>query len=60
MRFTVETWDSDYGAPTDPDLDDASENVDVSVEMRAEDWRPILPETPVKRRKLPYQDPFGF
>jgi hypothetical protein len=45
MRFTVETWDSDYGAPTDPDLDDASENVDVSVEMRAEDWRPILPET---------------
>jgi len=22
--------------------------------------RPILPETPVKRRKLPYQDPFGF
>jgi hypothetical protein len=22
--------------------------------------RPILPETPVRRRKLPYQDPFGF
>ena len=22
--------------------------------------RPILPETPVRRRKLPYSDPFGF
>lgn len=45
MRFTVEAWDSDYGAPTDPELADASENVDVGVEMRPEDWRPLLPET---------------
>lgn len=45
MRFTVETWDSDYGAPTDAEMRDASENVDVTVEMRAEDWRPLLPET---------------
>ena len=22
--------------------------------------RPILPETPVRRRPLPYPDPFGF
>ncbi len=44
MRFTVEAWDSDYGAPTDPELTDASENVDVSIEVRAEDWRPILPD----------------
>lgn len=44
MKFTVEAWDSDYGAPTDPELDDASENVDVSVEVRIEDWRPLLPE----------------
>lgn len=43
MRFTVEAWDSDYGAPTDPELTDASENVDVGIEVRAEDWRPILP-----------------
>ena len=44
MRFTVEAWDSDYGAPTEAELDDASQNVDVSVEVRAEDWRPLLPE----------------
>jgi len=45
MRFTVETWDSDYGAPTDAELDDASQNVDVGVEVRPEDWRPLLPES---------------
>ena len=45
MKFTVETWDSDYGAPTDAELDDASQNVDVTVEVRPEDWRPLLPET---------------
>jgi hypothetical protein len=44
VKFTVEAWDSDYGAPTDPELDDASQNVDVSVEFRPEDWRPLLPE----------------
>lgn len=44
MRFTVEAWDSDYGAPTAPELEDASENVDPSVEVRPEDWRPLLPE----------------
>ena len=45
MKFTVETWDSDYGAPTDAELEDASQNVDVTVELRPEDWRPLLPET---------------
>lgn len=45
MRFTVEAWDSDYGAPTDAELEDASQNVDVTVELRPEDWRPLLPET---------------
>lgn len=45
MRFTVETWDSDYGAPTDADLDDASPSVDATVELRHEEWRPLLPET---------------
>ena len=44
MKFTVEAWDSDYGAPTDAELTDASENVDVSIEIRPEDWRPLLPE----------------
>lgn len=45
MRFTVEAWDSDYGAPTDPEMDDASENVDVSIEVKLDDWRPLLPES---------------
>ncbi|MGH8944697.1 MAG: hypothetical protein ACRDVL_00935 [Acidimicrobiia bacterium] len=45
MRFTVETWDSDYGAPTDPELTDATQNVDPSVEMRPEEWRHLLPDT---------------
>jgi hypothetical protein len=45
MRFTVEAWDSDYGAPTDPEMDDASENVDVSIEVKSDDWRPLLPES---------------
>lgn len=44
MRFTVEAWDSDYGAPTDAELEDASQHVDVSVELRPEEWRPLLPE----------------
>lgn len=45
MNFTVEAWDSDYGAPTEAELDDASQNVDVSVETRPEDWKPLLPDT---------------
>ena len=45
MKFTVEAWDSDYGAPTEPEMEDASENVDPSVELSSEDWRPLLPET---------------
>jgi len=45
VRFTVEAWDSDYGAPTEAELEDASHNVDVTVETRIEDWRPLLPES---------------
>jgi hypothetical protein len=45
MRFTVEAWDSDYGAPTDAEMEDASERVDATVELRHEEWRPLLPDT---------------
>lgn len=45
MRFTVEAWDSEYGAPTEPELADATESVDVTVEVRDPgDWRPLAPE----------------
>jgi hypothetical protein len=43
MRFTVETWDSDYGAPSSPELEDGSENVDVSVEIAPDKWEPMFP-----------------
>lgn len=45
MRFTVEAWDPDYGAPSDPDLIDSTEHVDPSVELPAESWRPLFPDT---------------
>ena len=45
MRFTVEAWDPDYGASSQPDLVDSTENVDPSVEIAAEQWRPLLPES---------------
>ena len=44
MKYTVEAWDSDYGAPTDPELDDASQSVDATVELPIDEWRPLLPE----------------
>jgi len=45
VRFTVEAWDPDYGASSQPDLVDSTENVDPSVEIAAEQWRPLLPES---------------
>ncbi len=45
MRFTVEAWDPDYGAPSEPDLVDSTEHVDPSVEIAPEHWRPLFPES---------------
>jgi len=45
VRFTVEAWDPDYGASSRPDLEDSTEQVDPSVEIAAEQWRPLLPES---------------
>lgn len=44
MRYTVESWDPDYGAPSTAELEDASENVDVNVEVASGDWTPVLPD----------------
>jgi len=44
MRFTVEAWDPAYGAPSEADLVDSTENVDPSVELAPGQWRPLLPE----------------
>lgn len=45
MKFSVETWDADYGAPADADMDDASQNVDAGIEFKAEQWEPIRPNS---------------
>ena len=44
MRYTVESWDPEYGAPSSAELEDASENVDVNVEVASGDWAPVLPD----------------
>lgn len=44
MRFTVEAWDPEYGAPSEANLIDSSQDVDPGVEVRPEHWRPLLPE----------------
>ncbi|MEX1093535.1 MAG: DNA double-strand break repair nuclease NurA [Acidimicrobiia bacterium] len=44
MRYTVESWDPDYGAPSNAELEDASGNVDVNVEVASAAWTPVLPD----------------
>jgi hypothetical protein len=44
MRFAVETWAPDYGAPVDKAvLDDSSATVDLTVEVPPAEWAPIDP-----------------
>lgn len=44
MRFTVAQWSPEYGMPSDPDLEDASAEVDVSIEVPLGEWRGLLPD----------------
>jgi hypothetical protein len=41
VRFSVETWAPEYGAPMDPEMDDSKVTVDVAVELAPEGWRPL-------------------
>lgn len=41
MRFSVETWAPEYGAPVDPDMEESATAVDVGIELPAESWRPL-------------------
>lgn len=44
MRFAVETWAPEFGAPVSGDaLGDSDAEVDVTVERAAGDWAPIEP-----------------
>jgi len=44
MRFSVAQWSPEYGMPADPELEDASTEVDAAVEMPLGEWRGILPD----------------
>lgn len=46
MRYTVSQWSAEYGMPANPDLEDASDKIDAGVELRPEEWRGILPDSP--------------
>lgn len=44
MRYVVEQWAPEYGAPVEASaLDESQAPVDVSVEMPADQWRPLAP-----------------
>lgn len=44
MRFAVESWAPEYGAPsTDETLTESSADVDAWVERKPDDWAPVLP-----------------
>ncbi len=47
MRFTVEQWTPEYGAPVDAALEEPSAAPNVDVEMAARAWRPLRPEVDV-------------
>lgn len=44
MMFTVAQWSPEYGMPVDPDLEDASDRVEVGLELPSGEWRGILPD----------------
>lgn len=44
MRYTVAQWSPEYGLPTDPDLEDASDRVQAGIEIPIGEWRGLLPD----------------
>ena len=44
MKYVVEQWAPDHGSPMEPGaLEESQASVDVSVEVPADDWRPLSP-----------------
>lgn len=41
MRFFVESWAPEYGAPVEAEMDESTVAVDVGVEVPADEWRPL-------------------
>lgn len=44
MRFSVAQWSPEYGLPIDPDLEDASDRVEPSIELPMSEWRGLMPD----------------
>lgn len=44
MKFTVAQWSPEYGLPIDPDLEDASDRVEASIELPLSEWRGLVPD----------------
>ncbi len=44
MRFTVESWQPEYGSASGAELIDSTEQVEPNVEVEAERWRPLTPD----------------
>ncbi|MDH4115977.1 MAG: hypothetical protein OEX04_03780 [Acidimicrobiia bacterium] len=44
MRFTVEAWSPEYGAPTESEPREPGREPDVDVELPASQWRAIAPD----------------
>lgn len=45
MKFTIEPWSAEYGAPVEAGtLEPSDAAVDVAVELKPEAWRPLRPD----------------
>lgn len=50
MRFAVESWSPDYGVAADAtQMEDATSEVDITVERAERDWQPIQPPPDLAR-----------
>lgn len=58
MRYVVEQWAPEYGASAEgSDLAESQATVDVSIEVPAEEWRPVRPaDTAVAPSELAFVD----
>ncbi len=47
MKFSVETWAPEYGIGLDPEqMEESTGDVNVGIEVDADDWIPQQPESP--------------
>ncbi|MBK8505058.1 MAG: hypothetical protein IPL46_24360 [Saprospiraceae bacterium] len=50
LKLTIESWSPEYGTPIgDSILESTKVQVDVDIEIAAQDWKPIGPKAETKR-----------